>query len=329
MLKDIPVYDITTNVIVNNSLCPFFEGGYETWKSKRYYLKSNRVAERIVKELHGEDTFFARRRLSLSDCYWIKYDDDNVSFDAVTPYYTQFSKLAITSGHAPSSIPELVLCGAQPKEWRKAPDFIYMRKVDLPEKIHAEMLAVKVLKEAELSVMNSFVVTEKGKVFRVNYTEYNDNIGVINIINFTNLDRSLIQFDQLGIGVDGFDPHSVIEAYKKCGCEKNNKLLQTVVNQLIADAVVGNIDRQHNNSNWAIFIDNNTGKRIPSWMYDFGWANLDSTNVHLEQISKNFDTTMQTLSRPLLTRLAEICRKYQLHTWKQNAETLLKLFSVC
>ena len=82
MLKNQAIYNITDEAVLLPNLCPFDVNGdvpknLATWKKNRAYLASNRIAERVVALAGGENTLEAKRRLSLSDSFWIKHDNDN------------------------------------------------------------------------------------------------------------------------------------------------------------------------------------------------------------------------------------------------------------
>lgn len=334
MLCDIPVYNIAEDVVLNKTFCPFIgssdtKKAYERWRSNRIYLKTNRAAERIVKNTGGNSTREAKRRLSLSDGYWVKYGyDEKTLFASITPYLNPFSMAYVHSGgKRSSSVPELVLGGSQPKLWGRGSDGVtYMRKTELSEQIHAEMLAVKLARKCGIKVMNAFIITEKGKIYADNYPVSQDysSLGVINLVNITNVNRSLIQFDQLGVWVRGYDPASVAEGYNKAGVEGNQ--LITAQLQIVFDGIIGNTDRELNNSNWAVFMDNNTGKRIPSFMYDFNWASLGAENElglqHIISYIKRAGT--EKLAAKQAEHICHICTELGLETWESNAKRLLK-----
>jgi len=333
MLCDIPVYDITADKVLEPNLCPFLlpantKKSYETWRKNRSYLKSNRMAERIVVQTGGAGTREAKRRMSLSDCFWVKYPyDGDTKFADITPYQTPFSLMTAHKGNArSSSVPELVLGGSQPKQWGKGQEGItYMQKTELPNQVHAEMLAVKLAHTAGIKCMNAFVVTDKGKIYAKKYsvdTKHNA-LGFINLVNITNTDRSMVQFDQLGISVNGYDPVAVAEAYKKAGVIED--VLKISLSQILFDVVVGNNDRQNNNSNWAVFMDNTTGKRKPSWMYDFNWANLvTKDNKMLTQVIANVKRTgFEDIACKILEPIRLACIEIGVNLWVENTQTIL------
>jgi len=338
MLKDIPVYDIASNIILDKKLCPFIKftdtaKAYETWKANRYYLKTNRTAERIVKQAGGENTVEARRRLSLSDSYWIRYDNDaETAFNSITPYKVPFSSISMYKGMDKSnSVPELVLGGSQPKQWGKNQDgSIYMSKSEQGSQIHGEMLAVKLASLLGLKCMNAFVRTPKGKLHAKIYPNNYDysNLGVINLLNITNPDRSMIQFDQLGISVNGYDPVQVATAFKQAGVEGD--ATKHALTCVLFDCVVGNVDRLNNTSNWAIFMDNTTGKKTPSWMYDFNWANLFTRDDEMFNSVTDYITQADLCKDAIdiLNPVYRVCKEQGLDVWSNTAKELLLRFVI-
>lgn len=338
MLCDTPVYDIANDTVLNKHLCPFIHAkdtrsAYEIWYSHRAYLKTNRTAERVVSQLGGENTFEAKRRLSLSDSFWIKYEyDKETKFDEITPYNNPFSLLEVKPGIARSSaVPELVLGGSQPKQWGRSQEgTTYMTKAEQSGQIHAEMLAVQLALKSGLKTMNAFVQTEKGKLYAKDYRKSFDysNLGLINIINITNTKRSMIQFDQLGIGVNGYDINNVVAAYIKAGVTED--IENITLTQILFDCVIGNIDRKNNNSNWAVFMDHDNGKRRPSWLYDFNWANLTTEAVEMmeEVIHGVKKARLEQRAIQYLLPIITACSLLGLELWHGNAQKLLKAFQV-
>ena len=333
MMKDKPVYDIAKNTVLDEMLCPFVDRkntkrAYALWRKHRFYLKTNRTAERVIAQAGGEHTKEAKRRLSLSDCYWVQYPyDKDVKFIDITPYKNPFSLIQVhRGGVASSAVPELVLGGSQPKQWGLGQDGVtYMSKAEQGLQIHGEMLAVKLAHASGLKSMNTFVRTEKGKLYAKNYPlSFNyHSMGIINLVNMTSLNRSLIQFDQLGIAPNGYDPTSVAEAYRTAGVQAD--VTKIALTQVMFDAVVGNMDRKSNNSNWGIFLDNTTGVRTPSWLYDFNWANITTaTPQMIEEVAMHIKNAgLADTAKVLLVPIINACEDLSLTLWKQNAEALL------
>jgi hypothetical protein len=336
-LCNTPVYDIAKDEVLNKVLCPFVDSSntkksYECWRSHRVYLKTNRLAEQIVEQSGGIDTREAKRRLSLSDGYWIQYKHDiDTLFESITPYINNFSEARIVSSAKSSSVPELVVGGSQPKMWvRDSDDITYMRKSELPEQVHAEMLAVKLALKCGIPCMNAFIELDYGRIYAKDYTNLPKGHGVINLINMTSPSHSLLQFDQLGIGVLGYDPVNVAAAYSKCGVKGNT--LSSAVTQIVFDAVVGNTDRETNNSNWAVLMNNNTGERQPSPMYDFNWAALNGQNTKMldsviASIQKaGADSVKNAVTQAKL--LSDACAELGLTLWQSNAQRIIEFVQV-
>jgi len=336
MLCDKPVYDISKDVVLDNKLCPFMSAdntkkAYQIWRKHRSYLKTNRTAERVIVQTGGKNTHEAKRRLSLSDSYWVKYDyDASTPFHDITPYNNSFSLMDVHRGNTRSnSVPELVLGGSQPKQWGRGQDGItYMSKAEQGKQVHAEMLAVKLAHQSRLKSMNSFVRTEQGKIYANTYPIDFDYslLGLINIVNITSTERSMIQFDQLGIGVNGYNPLSVADAYVTAGVAED--VANIALTQVLFDSVIGNVDRENNNGNWAIFLDHKSGKRTPSWMYDFNWANLstEATDMITKVISYVRQAEMEKAAIGLLTPIKDACINLGLTLWHDNAQKLDNAF---
>ena len=338
MLRDVPVYDITKDIVVNRTLCPFAANvkepkkSYTTWRDRRAYLKTNRAAEQVIQQLGGFHTRQAKRRLSLSDGYWVRYSyDSDTTFESITPYSNYFYEAQAVRGTVPSSVPELVIGGSQPKVWARSKDgMTYMRKVLLPEQVRAEMLAVKLIRKCNGKVMNAFILTDDGRVYADDYVDTpTSQIGLINLVNMTNPERSMIPFDQMGIGVNGYDPANVADCYRRAGVADDGVDIALV--QVLFDAVTGNVDRRHNNSNWAVFMDNETGKRTPSWSYDFNWSVIaheaheivDAVAAYILRAGAEF--TRQAVIDTTFIR--DTCAELGLEVWHNNAQRLLDALS--
>ena len=124
MCKDKPVYDISKDSILNENLVPgaILRGTmtFDTWLRTRYSVGSNTSARRLMlrafgADNHNKDTIRATRALSLSDCYWLKSQDERVTFAEVTPYLNQeWDGSGIFKG---GSISTLFVNGAADKKW--------------------------------------------------------------------------------------------------------------------------------------------------------------------------------------------------------------------
>jgi hypothetical protein len=340
MCKNTEIYDSAKGEIHNDKLCPFLsdystsvavnKANYKKWKDNRAFLRTNRMAEQIVKNA-GTHATITKRRLSLSDSFWIRHDyDKNTDFEDITPYKHPFSELS-QHGDGTKSVPERVLGGAQQKRWlRDESGITYMCKLDYPEHVHREILAVKLARKVGLPVMNAFIETPGGKIYADDYTETTPLIAIINIVNMTDTDYSLVQLDQMNIGVQGLNPCNVAAAFVRAGAADNCDIRLSVLSQIIFDGIVGNHDRQHNNSNWAVMMCNRTGERKVSPMYDFNWADLTSESRIITGIAANIrKDNLGLLGETLATadKIKTACKELNLTLWESNAENLIRNIS--
>jgi len=347
MLRDEHVYDIDNNQILNGQLFPSIttvhnigpSAVFDVWNKNRAYLKSNRTAERSVSLFGGEGTIEAKRRLSLSDSYWIKHDyDSDKMFADISPYFNDFSLLTLQSGHVrSSSVPDLVLGGSQPKQWTRFENMatgdktvIAMSKSEISEQVHAEICAVKLAQVCGLPVMDAFVRCNAQTIYAKKYSPFfsYSELGVIHVVNMTTPAMSLVQFDQLNVGADGWCPENVCYAYRRMGVSSDLEVLQSIaLKQVLFDAVVGNGDRRLNNSNWGVFLDTETGKREPSYMYDFNWAVLSVQNTeHLDAVALNVRKRgcMKQEAIIFLESVRTTCAAIGLSQWRENSEYLIR-----
>ena len=86
MCKDTPVYEIENKQILNEGLMPgaMLEGmSYESWVQHRKSVISNVIARRAYFTAFGYEAEDKAERkthiMSLSDCYWRKYENESVS----------------------------------------------------------------------------------------------------------------------------------------------------------------------------------------------------------------------------------------------------------
>ena len=122
MCKDIPVYDIIKGKILSEKLMPgsMLKGmSFKDWASHRKSVISNVFARKAYFSAFGyepEDAAELKTHmLSLSDCYWRKFDNEDVSFEQISPYHTGFwdGKGDYKGG----AIPTIYTSGAVSKYW--------------------------------------------------------------------------------------------------------------------------------------------------------------------------------------------------------------------
>jgi len=94
MCRDIEVYDIINDRIINENLLPgcMLKGimDYPQWMKTRYSKDTNFSSRRLMHQMFDssdhEHIKFETGAMSLSDCYWIKKQGESLQFADITPY---------------------------------------------------------------------------------------------------------------------------------------------------------------------------------------------------------------------------------------------------
>lgn len=312
MLCNTPVYDISSRRLLSAKLFPVYnsidsEKDYKRWRKHRSYIHTNRTSEQIV--ANTADTRVLKRRLSLSDGYWTRHDYDRVTtFEAITPYSNPFDEL-YPSPMPATSVPAYTVGGSQSKMWKRIANGTYLAKVGFPEQLEAELAAIKLAHYLKIPCMQGFIAEPS----------------YIALSNITSPKKSLIHFDQMGIMCKGTDPQSVIQAYKQAGVKA--RTTQTALVQVLFDAVVGNLDRETNTSNWGILMDTRTGARTPSPLYDFNLANLYAPAIHQLSHVAGFIRKAGFIAQSLrlLSRFSFAAQQLGYTCWRENTDRLFAL----
>ena len=133
MCKDIEVYNTSKKEVLSKELLPGCMKrktmSYSQWMRTRYSAGSNVSARQLMLTAFGSDNheqaLEATRTLSLSDCYWLKRQDENVSFNDITPYHhKEWDGSGIFKG---GSISTLFVNGAADKKWLDARTLLKVR----------------------------------------------------------------------------------------------------------------------------------------------------------------------------------------------------------
>lgn len=252
LCKNKPVYNIDTEEVYNASLLPGYmiyhkpnKYSFKTWLKLRYSSNTNTIARQLKGVAFGQGNRVSIDKntyaLSLSDCYWIKKDDNKTLFEQVSPYYQDFWT---GSGiYVPGiSIPTLYVGGYLRKEWINSRTLIkYGSETQIEES------CIQLCKLCSIPV-NNITRVDNGMAFE----------------NFTNPDFMLEQADESGrLDPDDFDEYTIEKLFGIAG-----------IRMIIIDAIIGNGDRHAGNFGW--LRDTNTGKYVSmSPLYDFDHA-LDS-----------------------------------------------------
>ena len=245
MCKDVPVYNVTQNIVLNENLLPgcMLHGTmtYSQWMKTRYSVGSNVSARRLMLRAFGTDNhnniLNVTRTLSLSDCYWLKQQNENVSFSEVTPYLNkEWDGSGVFKG---GSISTLFVNGAADKRWI---DSNTLLKVNSHKELEPYMLCRQLGLE-EYAAKAS--ISKEGLL----------------VTNFTSTDCFLESMEQSGIVDEEDNP-----------LEKAVKLFEErAVALLVIDYLVEHDDRHW--GNLGFMRDANTGKYLGmARFYDFDWA---------------------------------------------------------
>ena len=252
MCKDVPIYDIDNNIVLNNQLLPGYmrvmsnnPNRFKHWLKLRYSSNTNSLARQLKGITFGQGNRVRINKethaLSLSDSYWIKDASEQCKFSQVSPYYTGFWKG--TGHYNRQSIPTLYVPGFLNKFWV---DGSTLCKVGQDTLIEVEC--------ARLCKMCNIPVN------RVSQRDQNS----ILVQNITSPKYMLEQADQSGlIDPDDFDNEDIIKHFGLAG-----------IQMIIIDAIIGNGDRHAGNFGW--LRDTDTGTYVcMAPLYDFDHA-LDS-----------------------------------------------------
>ena len=281
MCKNSAVYDIQNCEVLNGNLLPGYMlkngangGTFKSWLKKRYSSGTNTLARQLRGVTFGQGNRLeidrTTRALGLSDCYWLKDEHDNITFETVSPYYTNFWKG--DGEYKSGAIPTLYVPGYVSKAWLNS-EYLYKKGCEI--EIECSNLCFKAgISCAEVKTYNGGIAVKN--ITDTKYMlEQADMSGRFDDENYT--DEDII----LEYGIDGYK-------------------------MILIDAIVGNGDRHL--GNFGYMRDTDTGEYIKmSPLYDFDHA-LDAkeTNdiliknaVRFAQNNTEFNTTAKTILNAL------------------------------
>ena len=245
MCKDAKVYNITQNIVLNQNLLPgcILHGtlNFSGWMKTRYSVGSNVSARRLMLRAFGSDNHSdtsnrVTRALSLSDCYWLKQEGENVFFNDVTPYLHK--EWDGTGSFRGGSISTLFVNGAADKRWLDS----------------KTLLKVKSYKEFEPYTLCSALGIN-------NVAKASLSVEGLSVINFTSTDCFLETMEQSGLVGENDNPlEKAVTIFKG-----------HAVTLFVIDYLVEHDDRHW--GNYGFLRDTNTGKYLSmAPYYDFDWA---------------------------------------------------------
>lgn len=294
MCKDKKIYNTENEQIYDSHLLPGLmlnnpcKETFKNWLKLRYSSNTNSIARQLKGVTFGQGNRIEINKntyaLSLSDCYWLKDEDDSTLFSQVSPYYNDFWKGI--NDYAGGSIPTLYVGGFLTKEW--------------VNKDYLHKYGKETLIEAECSFLCNLCKIPVAQVTLIK--------NGISIKNITNTNLMLEQGDQSGrLDPDDFSDKDIIDLFGLRG-----------IQMLIIDAIVGNGDRHAGNFGWIRNTD--TGQYISmAPLYDFDHA-LDTTktNDRLTDSIKHIDNKKE------ISRICNIVIENTTNNiFKNRAKTIL------
>jgi len=252
MCKDVAVYDITEYQILNESLLPGcmlkdvmnFPQWMETRYSKETNFSSQRLMHRAFGESNHEHASSATGAFSLSDCYWLKRENENILFSEITPYihkeWDGMEASGMQNEYIWGSLSNLFVSGKSDKCWIDAQTLL---KVNSFSEIEAYNLC------AALGLDN---VTEAHKT----------DEGLI-LSNFTSPDTFLESMEQFGTADENTDRRDImIELFG-----------ERAVALFVVDYLIENTDRQMDD--YGFLRSSTTGEYVamaPCYDFDRVWS---------------------------------------------------------
>lgn len=249
MCKDMPVYDIEAEKVINFNLLPGLmkqnpcNRSFKNWLRLRYSSDTNAIARQLKGIIFGQGNRItidkSTRALSLYDCYWLADSNTLNTFSSVSPYYNNF--WTGIGNYMGESIPTLYVNGYLSKYWANS----------------EWLIKCKDLIEIECSNLCRLAGIKCAEVYRFE----GDSIKVKNI---TSTDLMLEQADMSGkFDPDYYTDMNILKAFGIDG-----------FNMLLIDAIFANGDRHLGNFGW--LRNANTGAYVcMAPLYDFDHA-MDS-----------------------------------------------------
>lgn len=253
------------------------------WLNKKVFNMSRSNAKKIANALNLSQTDSTEywqysNALSLTDCYWIQFENENKQWKNINLYENNLDKIvaeiALTGNShlritSKVNTPEVLTDGVNPKCWIKRNNKSYLLKGSrnlIVPKVEVEILVSDILDKLE-----------------INHIKYNkeDNYSICE--NMTNLNLSRCAMDEYltYCSINNINPQDTLSNYTK-----------DFANMVIVDYLINNWDRH--GANWGIYYNPNTGKEI-------SLHPLFDHNNSLLIFNNEFDGEEKSLINPDLT----------------------------
>ncbi|ONI45784.1 hypothetical protein AN640_04105 [Candidatus Epulonipiscium fishelsonii] len=245
-IKDHPIFNITKEEILDFNHLPEViaknptEHSFHIWRSSRKSSESNKTAMTLLNLAFGHNLnklVKNTKLLSLSDCYWVKYDNDQTKFASITPYLGRFwgEHLNLIHKYKEGSVPTLMTNGVLDKHW-----------------ISKEYLQ----KPYNMNEYDSYVLC---KTLGIPVSEYIIDHDRLLVKNFTDIDNYL-------------EPANSYILYSNQGYTSVDIIndFDFGLEMIIIDTIIKNTDRHTGNFGYLINI--NSGKKVQAPLFDFDKA---------------------------------------------------------
>lgn len=306
--KNTIVYDVDRNKVYNIGLLPGYlknvevsPSAFDKWMKMRYSSQNNAFARELLghsfgqggREVVNEKT----HALSLSDCYWVKSENENLDFYEISPYYVDFWKGE--GDYNGLSIPTLYTSGDNDKKWINSNTLL---KYGEHLKKELDVLSICVLLGIKCSGITLDRISNKGLL----------------VFNFTNTDVMYESVEMSGLlstdnGYTGLD---IVDLFQDDGFK-----------MLLLDALVGNIDRHLGSFGFLRSAD--TGKYIgmaPLYNFDHSFEAVDDVNTNISDllwVMEQYPEYRYICVSICLTMINMKISNKLLDTAKKRAETIL------
>ena len=323
MAKDTPILKVEQDgcTVLVKELLPFslrkeqvtLEDFYGMWISNRAMQLSRTNGKMILNSLRVSQTnafkiCMACHGLSLSDMYWLKEEDEPLTWDKVNLYQND-----ISSGMASTALvgealheygkihtPELTTQGMAAKAWVRRGGKLYLYKIGKKE------LAASAILDALGFSHVPYQKVEGAELDRVVSPERKQRIldwdeRVVKCELIASPEYSMVSFEDF-------------QMY--CQYEGKNVFEETLrldrghyLEMQIADYILNNIDRH--GANWGFFMDNETGKLLRLYpLLDHDQAFSDVEGMKSQTTQEDLDLEMAALlaQTELYADVEAICR---------------------
>jgi len=281
MCKNEPVYNETTNTVLNEALLPKFPKGefdYNSFKRNRYFSEGTnggaRALHQQLLDLSKKEmpslTVDMKLRFCLSDCYWFKYEGVDATWESRSPYINDFSRLDYITRD--SSAPTIETGGSFNKRWVKDErGNRFLIKTLENDQIRAEIFSSRLAEAFSLNVQKAFPIGKQGL-----------DGSLVALGNITDTEWMLLPYsivsDPQKHRVNGKRPSEIVSVY-----DDPQQFLHQALEMVLFDAIVMNQDRANNMGNLAIFKHSETGEVKFPPLFDFNLAKISPGNYGLHQ----------------------------------------------